>query len=228
MFTTIDHHSWQMLYERQLPNLAKFACSEFQSCFETANLPSDHIPTLQELNKIFKSNDWTIVHTPIRYLNKYQWAEFMSKKHFPITTYVRDFKDLDFTPEPDIFHDVFGHLPMLLHPQLLELLNLFSAFYNQASESQLSLISQLWWNTIEFGVIKENGLVKAFGAGHMSSFQEICHAVTSPTIPLTLENGCTDHSAVYSLHSQYLLSNSLQNTKSVLLEFSELQKFNVK
>ncbi len=221
-FTKNDHHVWQQLFARQLPNVQKFACKDFLEGFEKLGLPDDHIPEVEWLNdRILPVSGWSIVRTPVRYLNDDQWADHMRNKKFPITDFLRSQEELDFTPEPDAFHDIFGHLSMLMSPKLLEILNIFSNFYATKDKSHQFSIAQLFWNSIEFGLIKEEGQVKAFGAGLMSSFGEIKQvtAKLQKTRPFTLENGIEKPRAVASFHQEFLLIDSVEQLKKELIRF---------
>lgn len=221
-FTKNDHQVWQLLFARQLSNVQQFACKEFLEGFEKLGLPADHIPDAEWLNeKIHPVSGWSIVRTTVRYLNDDQWADHMRNKKFPTTNFLRSKDELDFTPEPDAFHDIFGHLSMLMSPKLLEILNVFSNFYATKDTTHQFEIAQLFWNSLEFGLIKEAGVVKAFGAGLMSSFGEIKHVTTKEqkTRPFTLENGIEKPRAVASFHQEFLLIDSVEQLKKELMRF---------
>lgn len=219
---------WKTLFERQIPNINKFACKEFILGLEKLKINSASIPTIKELNRVItKQTDWKIVMTQVRYLNQKQWAEFMSKKEFPITNFIRVMEELDFTPEPDIFHDVFGHLPFLLIPEVLEIIEIFSELYSSAStENQINILSKLWWFSIEFGLIKEGNDVKAFGAGLMSSFSEIQKALSSKVKRKRFDilNVINETPAVYSTHNEFFVIDSIGDLKNQLLNL-DLESF---
>lgn len=220
-FSKTDHETWQILFTRQVPNIQKFACRDFLEGFKRLDLPANHIPSLSWLNaKISPISGWTIIRTPVRYLSDEQWSNFMRHKKFPITNFLRAREELDFTPEPDIFHDIFGHLPMLMNPRLIEILDLFHTFYDKAGKKQLSKIAQLWWNTIEFGLLKEDNQIKAFGAGLMSSYGEIGHAVSSKVVPFTLELGIEKQRAISSFHPYFLINDSVEKLHTQLNSFA--------
>ncbi len=221
-FTHTQHQTWEILFKRQIPNLEKFACKEFLEGFARLKLPEHRIPTLTWLNRrIEPTSGWRIMRTPIRYLSDRQWAAHMSKKEFPITNFIRAQSELDFTPEPDIFHDILGHLPMLMHPKLSKLVEVFSHAYTNATSKRMPIIAQLWWNTIEFGLVKQGKDTKIFGAGLMSSFGEIAHAASGdiPTDPFTIDRGIQKPRAVSSFHSEFLIINSVEQLQKDLAAF---------
>jgi phenylalanine-4-hydroxylase len=219
-FTKNDHEVWRKLFARQVPNLEKFACKEFLEGFKRLELPADHIPDAAWLHaKIHPLSGWSVVSTPVRYLNDDEWADHMKNKKFPITNFLRTMDELDFTPEPDVFHDIFGHLSMLMNPKLLPILDDFSKMYSSKPKSDQFPIAQLFWNSIEFGLIAEEGEVKAFGAGLMSSFGEIQHISSHKTEAFTLEKGIKKLRAVASFHSSFLLIDSVDQLRSELKRF---------
>jgi len=182
-FTTNQHHIWEILFERQMPNVAKFACREFLEGFELLQLSPKQIPSLTQLNRqITPRTGWTVTRTNSRYMTRAEWFTALSRKHFPITGYIRTQAELDFTPEPDIFHDVFGHQPFMTLPKYVEIFDLFGQAYKKAkTDQQKKDLGRLAWFGYEFGLIQENGELKAFGAGLLSSLSEI-QSIDSPDI----------------------------------------------
>jgi phenylalanine-4-hydroxylase len=221
IFNSHQHQTWRILFERQIPNINRFACREFIDGFKVLGLSFERIPSLAKLNtKITPATGWKIVRTPVRYLSDVAWQQHLAQKQLPITNFIRTRKELNFTPKPDIFHDAFGHLPMLLSPELLQIINLFSSGYKTATRSDLPQIAQLWWNTIEFSLIREQKTVKVFGAGLMSSFGEIKHATKqSGKQAFTLKRGVQKPRAVNSFHPQFLVIESISKLLGQLSDF---------
>lgn len=225
-FTKEQHKTWETLFLRQIENIKKFACREFITGFNKLDLPSSRIPSLEEINeKLVPATGWRAIRTPIRYLSDKEWSGHMSRKEFPITNFIRNRKELDFTPEPDIFHDVFGHLPLLMDLEVAKLIETFSLVYNRANDKRLRQVSQLWWNTIEFGLTKRNARNKAFGAGLMSSFGEIKKATGKDSLvrSFSIERGIESKRAVYSFHNKYLVFNSVKKLNEDLRKFFTLE-----
>ncbi len=103
-----------------------------------------------------------------------EWFTALTRRHFPITGYTRAQEELDFTPEPDIFHDIFGHQPFMTLPLYTEIFDMFGVAYAKAkTDQQKRDLGRLAWFGYEFGLVRENGELKAFGAGLLSSFSEI-------------------------------------------------------
>ncbi len=212
MNTQQQNSIWKTLFKKQLPNIEKFACKEYLDGLKKIEFTPDSIPTVRELNKkITPSTGWRIEHTIIRYLSASQWITLIGKDVFPITTYLRSMEELDFTPEPDMFHDILGHLPFLLHNDTLRLTNLFASTMANIKKEDIHKIANLWWFTIEFGLINEGDTIKAFGAGLMSSFGEIQHALDAKTLkkPFSIRAAIQEDPAVYSFHNGYFVINSV-------------------
>ncbi|MBI3413627.1 MAG: hypothetical protein HY051_06160 [Candidatus Aenigmarchaeota archaeon] len=211
-FTGEQNETWKILFNRQVENIKKFACEEFITGFENLKLSGSRIPSLLEINRrLMPATGWKAVRTPVRYLSDKQWAKHMARREFPITNFIRGRKELDFTPEPDLFHDIFGHLPLLMNPEVAELIEIFSEEYRRADKKKLRRVSQLWWNTVEFGLIRENREIKAFGAGLMSSFGEIQKLKPggAKVVQFSIQRGIQQPRAVASFHTEYLVIESV-------------------
>lgn len=232
-FSKQDHQTWSTLFARQHQNVEKFACQEFKDGFTKLNLTADKIPSLLELNcKITPRTGWKVTRTTSRYMTRKEWFTALTRKQFPITGYIRSQAELDFTPEPDIFHDVFGHQPFMTLPQYVEIFDMFATAWPKAkTDEQKRDIGRLAWFGYEFGVIKEKGKPKAFGAGFLSSFSEIQN-ITNKQIPkkeFTVENVIAGHKPdgtrvgdrVYGVtkNSELFVFDSLDHLKSELRRF---------
>ena len=222
MFTKIDHETWNILFTRQKKNIEQFASKEFLEGFERLQLPATRIPTIAWLNRrVEPASGWKIVPTTVRYLSDEQWANHMSRREFPITNFLRKRSELDFTPEPDVFHDIVGHIPMLMNPKLAAVLNIFSETYGRVDQKHLQTIAQLWWNTIEFSVVQEGAHIKVFGAGLMSSFGEIGHVVSRKgnRLAFTIKRGITKSRSASSFHPTILIVPSHKKLRRMLTKF---------
>ena len=208
---TIEQNEiWKVLFNRQRKNIEEYACKEFREGLERMAFNPQRIPTIGELNQKLRGCGWTITNTRVRYLTALQWARFIGKGKFPVTTYLRSRDELDFTPEPDMFHDIFGHLPFLLHEDTLRLVNLFASKMLTSDKQTIEkIIAKLWWFTIEFGLVREDGEIKALGAGLMSSFGEIRHIAGANNRDFTITAAIHENPAVYSFHDGYFVIDSV-------------------
>jgi len=221
-FTQEQNKTWELLFSRQLANINRNACEEYLEGFKKLALPHSNIPSLFDLNeKITLASGWTVFRTKIRYLTDLEWSNSMEKKMFPITNYMRSRSELDFTPEPDMFHDIFGHLPLLMNREVADLIELFSHAYIKADKDNIKTIAQLWWFTVEFGLIQENGKIKAFGAGLMSSFGEMNNVMSRRVSkkPFSVKKILNKQRAVNSFHNELFVIKSVSDLRGELQIF---------
>ena len=158
---------------------------------------------------------WIIVPAESRYLSDEQWFAHLAKKHFPVTSFFRQPEELDFTPEPDLFHDFFGHLPQMVHPRLARIAHRFGRAFQLAKNKDD--IARLWWHTFEFGLIREGGKVKMFGAGLLSSKEELIHC-QNPALwkPFDFETIKRTPKSAESVHPQYFVLQSIEQLEETL------------
>ena len=189
-FTTDDNITWRQLYERQFPQTQTRGTTLFAEGAKKLGLTPEHIPDFETLNQWFMTNvGWKLVSTPVQYSNGQDWFEALARKEFLITEYMRDRSDLEYTPLPDIWHDTFGHLPFMAHQWYADYIYQFALHAVKYTPAERISLGSLWWYTIEFGMVYENGELKALGAGLMSSHAELERAFSKEVrlIPYTLE-----------------------------------------
>lgn len=218
-FTEDQHKIWKTLCDRQLPRVRELACSEFLEGLEILDLPLDRIPSLDELNRAITPNTgWKVVRTPVRYSDAVPWYRAFAKKQFMVTNYMRTWDELEFTPEPDMFHDIFGHLPFMTLTRYAELQEMFAPAFQRANDEQRENIKRLAWFSTEFGLIRQKGELKVFGTGLLSSIGEIENAISIkvPRIPFTVENVIRFDKAIYSFNEALFVFDSLEDLKTEL------------
>ncbi len=222
-FTQIQHKTWETLIKRQLPNVEKFACREFLQGLKTLDLPQNNIPTVKQLNKkINPATGWTIVRTPTHYLDQIEWYAHTTKKEFATTAYIRNWDELDFTPDPDLFHDVFGHIPFVAVKETVELLEMFAKAYPFVkTKKQKKDLARLAWFSYEFGLIEEKGKMKIFGAGIMSSFGEILNIMNGkvPVREFKVDEILKRNKSLGSYNSELFIFKSVAGLKRELNKF---------
>ncbi|HET7010364.1 MAG TPA: hypothetical protein VFI11_06280, partial [Anaerolineales bacterium] len=163
-FTEDQHRIWATLFARQLPKVQQYACREYLEGFELLGMAADRIPSLAELNlAITPRTGWRTSRTPVRYSDAAPWYKAFARRIFLVTDYMRDWKELDFTPEPDMFHDIFGHLPFMTLPRYTALQDMFAPAFHRAGPEERENIKRLAWFSTEFGLIREVGMIKVFG-----------------------------------------------------------------
>ncbi len=199
-FTDQQHRTWAELYRRQLPRIHRHACTAYLEGFERLELPSDEIPTVQSLNaRITPATGWKVIRTEVRYSDAEAWYRHFARREFLVTDYIRTWEELDWTPEPDMFHDIFGHLPFMTLPRYAALQELFApAFWRARTDERRENVKRLAWFSTEFGLIRENGTRKVFGTGLMSGGDEMDNVMAErvPIHRFTIENVLTRDKAV--------------------------------
>ena len=172
-YTDEQHAVWAELVNRAYPELKRHAAREYLDGFEIIGLSRHRLPDLKSISaRLEPRTGWNA--TPVSgFLPAPAFFEMLAARRFPTTTWLRSRDSLEYTPEPDIFHDVFGHVPMHAHTVFAE----FLAYYGRvcaAIEDQqvLERLGRLFWYTVEFGLIRQRGEVKAYGSGLMSSHGE--------------------------------------------------------
>lgn len=220
--TTEQDQIWKALYERQLPRVRKYACREYWEGAERLGLPHDRVPGLQELNAaITPATGWRAARTSVRYSDAVPWYQAFAQKEFLVTDYMRDWSELEFTPEPDMFHDIFGHLPFMTLPRYTDLQEMFAPAFARATAEQREDIKRLAWFSTEFGLIRERGELKVFGAGLISSIGEIENVMNGgvPQLPFTIDNVINYDKAIYSFNEVLFVFEDLDSLKGELASY---------
>jgi phenylalanine-4-hydroxylase len=180
MFTKVDHKTWSTLFQRQVHLLQERAVPEFLDGVEKLSMCSDMIPSFADLSHILgKTTGFSIV--PAKGLvPEAEFFKLLSERKFPSTAFIRSPHQLDYLEEPDIFHDVFGHVPLLINP-------IFADFMEEFGKKGLKAIATgkgqwagaFYWFTVEFGLISTDKGIRAYGAGLASSPGELVYSLQS-------------------------------------------------
>ena len=169
-YTPQDFEVWRTLYERQYALIGGQICREYREALDLVEFAPDRIPRIDRINEILGSTTgWEAVVVP-GILPYREFFQLMAQRKFPATTWLRRPDQLDYLEEPDMFHDVFGHIPLLTQPQytgFLEGLGHIALRYIDEPD-MIERITLLYWYTIEFGLIEEDGESRIFGAGIVS------------------------------------------------------------
>jgi len=179
-YTPNEHAIWQFLYERQIDVLANRAVPEFYSGITKLNLNDGGIPHLEKLNEaLHKLTGWTVIMVP-HLVPDDVFFDHLSNRRFPAGRFIRGRDQLDYLEEPDIFHDVFGHVPMLTQPVFADYMQAYGQGGLRALETNcLKNLARLYWYTVEFGLMAVDGEFKIYGAGMSSSRTESVFCVES-------------------------------------------------
>jgi phenylalanine-4-hydroxylase len=184
-YTAEDQEVWRILFNRQINKLPGAATDEYLEGIKRIHFTADRIPDFTEVNQILKDiTGWQLYVVPGLLPNK-EFFELMKNKNFCATTWLRKKSQLDYLEEPDMFHDVFGHVPLLTNPDLCNFLVGLSqiALHYIENELAIELVARLYWYTVEFGLIQDKNKLRIYGAGILSSGGETEYSLQSD-IPL--------------------------------------------
>lgn len=170
-YTEEDHKVWSLLYNRQMKILPSLAENDFLKGISDIDFKSEQIPSFEKLDqKLLSITGWSIAPVVGLIPNK-EFFELLKAKRFPSSTWFRKLSELDYLEEPDMFHDIFGHVPLLTNQdfcQYLEKMSIIALKYID-NEHIVELISRLYWYTVEFGLINTEEGLRIYGAGILSS-----------------------------------------------------------
>lgn len=188
-YTEIDKIAWKKLFQKQINVLEGKACREFLKGIDRLKDIFSEFPNLLVLSaEIERILGWKIF--PVTGLiNHQEYFQLLSNKYFPVAIFIRDSNDFDYAPLPDMWHDIFGHLPFFFSPTYQNFVAYLSRRMLTVDEEMRKKLGSLYWYTIEAGVCWENGQRRIYGASQVSSFSEIVYAVSDrPTVlPFDLE-----------------------------------------
>ena len=189
-YTQENQAVWQLLFARRMEHLRKVGSKAFLNGIQAIGLTADRVPDLDAMNRRLEPiTGWRAVAVS-GFLEPTLFFQCLAERRFPTTVIVRPMEQLDYLPEPDIFHDVFGHVPMHADPVFADFLQRFGAIAATAkTPAEVRMLTRLFWFTVEFGLIREDGEIKVYGSGLISSMADCMNAL-SPNCdrrPFTLE-----------------------------------------
>jgi phenylalanine-4-hydroxylase len=187
-YTEVDHNTWRKLYARQAALLPGLAAQAFIDVLPKLNA-ADGIPRFEDINaQLLPATGWQLVGVP----------GLLANRKFPVTDWIRTPAEMDYVVEPDVFHDLFGHVPLLFDSTYADHIQAYGqgalkAHARERSdpscEGAVEHLSRLYWYTIEFGLLREAGQIRAYGAGILSSPGELPHSIhASELARLSLSN----------------------------------------
>jgi phenylalanine-4-hydroxylase len=206
LYSDENHEAWRKLYARMAPRWVRYANDDFLKGIQSLCLDPDHIPHLADVNRFLKPLTGFQARAVSGYIPAFVFFDCLRNRTFPTTITIRRSDKLDYLPEPDIFHDVAGHVPMHTDKNFAETLVRFGECAHTAAQiaagirgpdtrthyltSVIKAMARFFWFTIEFGLMRSGDDLKVYGSGLLSSFGEIAHAVEAPEVqryPIQLE-----------------------------------------
>ncbi len=220
-YTDEENATWEILYNRQLKMIQSRACDEFLQGLDTLQMNAKAIPQLPDINeKLLKLTGWQVERVPAL-IGFERFFELLANRKFPAATFIRRPEDLDYIKEPDIFHELFGHCPLLTNQAYAD----FSQRYGQlglaANSQDRAMLARLYWFTIEFGLLNTPQGMKIYGGGILSSTEETCYSLESPKPkrhPLVVIDAFRTHYRIDELQKNYFYIEQLAD----LQQFAKL------
>lgn len=179
-YSAEEHALWRRLHARQAQRVPRYACREFVEGVARLDA-ADGIPRFDRASAALRNaTGWDLVAVPGLLPDRTFFAH-LAKRRFPVTVWLRHPDEFDYIVEPDVFHDFFGHVPLLLEPVFADFMQAYGEGGLRADRlDALDYLARLYWYTVEFGLVRAPDGVKAFGAGILSSGSEIVHAIDDP------------------------------------------------
>ncbi|MEL7486865.1 MAG: phenylalanine 4-monooxygenase, partial [Pseudomonadota bacterium] len=179
-YTEEEHARWRFLYDRQEALLAGYACDDYIEGLKALNA-RDGIPRLDDANKVLgAATGWKLVAVP-GLIPDDVFFDHLANKRFPVAWWIRREDELDYLVEPDIFHDFFGHVPLLSNPVFADYMRQYGEGGPKAlKHGAQKMLARLYWYIVEFGLIQTQDGLRAFGAGMLSSKDETIYSIESP------------------------------------------------
>jgi phenylalanine-4-hydroxylase len=177
-YSSEEQRIWKILFERQMELIQGRACDEFLDGMQQLDLRADTIPQLPEINHRLVKTGWSVAAVPAL-ISAADFFHLLANRQFPAATFVRCEEELNYVREPDLFHELFGHCPMLTNPVYADFLQQYAAKVLTFDESQWPLLQRLFWFTVEFGLIHTKQGLRIYGGGILSSISETVFSVES-------------------------------------------------
>lgn len=192
LYSGENHRAWQTLYRRMVPKWERFANRRFLDGLAALAFDPERVPRLDDINRFLSPRTGFRARAVSGYVPAFLFFDCLRRREFPTTITIRRADQLDYLPEPDIFHDLAGHVPMHTDRAFADTLVRFGDCAHTAAEiaadrperlaSIIRAMARFFWFTVEFGLMRERGDLKVYGSGLLSSAGEIEHAVLDPTV----------------------------------------------
>jgi phenylalanine-4-hydroxylase len=206
LYSEANHDAWRRLYHRMVPRWRQYANPRFLEGIDNLCLDADRVPRLDDVNRFLSPLTGFKAKPVSGYIPSFLFFDCLRNREFPTTITIRDGRTLDYLPEPDIFHDIAGHVPMHTDRAFADTLVRFGDCAHTAAEltaaiadeherirratSIIKAMARFFWFTVEFGLMRGDDGLKAYGSGLLSSFGELAYAIDAPSAqryPIQLE-----------------------------------------
>lgn len=169
---------WRDLMARQRSNLSQKACDAYLDGLDRLALPDEHIPQLADIDEVLMAaTGWRTAGVPAL-ISFGKFFQLLANKQFPVATFIRTKDDFDYIQEPDIFHEIVGHCPMLTHPAFAKFTQVYGELGLNATKQERVYLARLYWFTVEFGLLNTTDGRRIYGGGILSSPAETQYALS--------------------------------------------------
>jgi phenylalanine-4-hydroxylase len=229
-YTAQDHGVWDRLYDRQMALLPDRVVPDFLTGAKVLGLEGPGIPDFERLSeRLTRITGWSVVAVQGLVPDEV-FFEHLANRRFVAGNFIRSPAQLDYLQEPDVFHDVFGHVPLLAHPAYADYMQEYGRGGLRAMEfGAIHKLSRLYWHTVEFGLIRDGAGLRIFGAGIVSSYGESCYALDDPTPPriaFDLRRVMRTEYRIDAFQSHYFVIDSFEDllAKTLDVDFAPLYR----
>lgn len=178
-WSAAENNRWKRLYDRQIKLLDGRACNQYMDGIKLLGMTSNRIPQLNDINTVLrKTTGWKTSSVPAL-INFTDFFTLLANKEFPVATFIRSEQEFDYLQEPDIFHEIFGHCPLLTNPAFAHFTHTYGKLGLAASKEDRVYLARLYWFTVEFGLLNTPEGLRIYGGGILSSPGETIHALES-------------------------------------------------
>ena len=221
-YSTTDHAVWRLLYAKRMRELDGVACEAFFQGAHAIGLNERQIPDLRRLNaKLAALTGWRAL--PVDgFVSAKLFFQCLAARKFPTTVSIRTMEQLNYLPEPDIFHDVFGHVPMHADPRFARLLQRFAQLAEKTNtEADMERLARFFWFTVEFGLVMEKGEVKVYGSGLISSAADCANALSEncERRPFNLEDVMNQKFSTSEIQKVLFVIDSFEQLEELVASF---------
>jgi len=219
-YTAQEHEVWNKIWKALAPAHEAHACSEYRTCLQKLNFETDRIPQLEEVSAKVEAISGFRLEPVAGLVEPRVFLESLADGVFLCTQYIRHYSTPLYTPEPDVAHEIIGHAVTLASQRFADLNRLFGeAVRRTKSAADMDRLARVYWFTIEFGVLREDGQIKAYGTGLLSSAGELEEMHKAELVPLDL-SGAADHNYDPTHYQSVLFcADSFQQLDQTLREF---------
>ncbi|MCC3859800.1 phenylalanine 4-monooxygenase [Pseudemcibacter aquimaris] len=221
-YTTEEHNIWDRLYKRQMDILPGLACDQFFKGLSILDFDKGGVPDFNKSNEILKAETgWTMVPVPML-IPDHVFFYHLANRRFPTGNFIRTANQFDYIEEPDVFHDAFGHVPLLTDPSFADYMEAYGrAGWKALQYNHLKALSALYWYTVEFGLINTDDGMRIYGAGILSSPEESPYALNAKSpnrIHLNVDRVMRTDYKIDDLQASYFVIDSFEELFKMTVE----------